>query len=229
MGWGGGCAPKLQSPACSSFPASLERRLTDCCPCSHPPRWRQFKFNNVAPSDVIEFRVFDHNRMMPDSHMVKGRGEGGGGGAGGAGGAGGEGGRGGHSGTPTIHRRLLLPACADLTWSKQVLWNTRQPQSCRTVSFSCARSHGSQRSTKGNGRSPRSVALLLLLLLPVIQRSHAMAISTRDASTSSSVCAQTGLSMLVVGGGGSPAAAAAAGRSGRPMRGIGTGRELVAS
>jgi hypothetical protein len=32
----------------------------------------QFSFNNVAPDDVIEFNVYDHNRLIKDAHMGEG-------------------------------------------------------------------------------------------------------------------------------------------------------------
>ncbi len=37
------------------------------------PCWRcSFAFNNVAPDDVIEFNVYDHNRLRKDSLMGTG-------------------------------------------------------------------------------------------------------------------------------------------------------------
>ena len=40
-------------------------KLLPCCSCS-------FAFNNVAPDDVIEFNVYDHNRLRKDSLMGTG-------------------------------------------------------------------------------------------------------------------------------------------------------------
>lgn len=57
------------------------RTLFSCCPASppHPPNpihpptpQRSFAFNNVAPDDVIELSVYDHNRLMKDSLMGTG-------------------------------------------------------------------------------------------------------------------------------------------------------------